>query len=113
MDSVVSEETTELEDYQAWVAETTSFTGDNQAHLVWSCMGLGSEAGEVQGEIEKILRKKEPVSSRHAKLVDELGDVIWYAASVANAVGVSLDEVIELNITKINKRVYGENTKQD
>lgn len=100
------EETTELEDYQTWVNEVTEFQGDARAKLVWSVIGLGSEAGEVQGEVEKLLRKNEPVSKRHDIILDELGDVLWYAASVCNALGITLDEVIEHNIQKINKRVY-------
>lgn len=111
-DTVAFEETTELEDYQKWVDEVTEFQGDARAKLVWSAVGLGSEAGEVQGEIEKLLRKNEPVSKREGIILDELGDVLWYAASICNALGITLDEVIEHNIAKINQRVYEREASQ-
>ena len=101
---------TDLDIYQDWVEKVKSFdassSGDDRLELVWAVIGLNSEAGEVAGEVEKMLRKDELLDERRTKILDELGDVLWYAAAVANALDVSLDDVIEHNISKINERVY-------
>lgn len=102
-------ETTELDEYQLWIDSVKSFKGspDDRMELVWAVTGLTSEAGEVSGEVEKMLRKGETLEDRREKILDELGDVLWYSGAICNALGLSLDEVIEHNIEKINKRVYG------
>lgn len=38
------------------------------------------------------------------KLVDELGDVLWYAAVTAAGIGVTLEDVMQHNIDKLRKR---------
>lgn len=102
-------ETTELDEYQLWIDSVKSFKGspDDRIELTWAVTGLTSEAGEVAGEVEKMLRKGETLDNRREKILDELGDVLWYSGAVCNALGISLDDVIEHNIEKINKRVYG------
>jgi len=40
----------------------------------------------------------------HDKMVKEIGDVLWYVAFAARAVGVSLDEVAERNVAKLRAR---------
>lgn len=96
------EEKTELDEYQQWVRSVSAKRG-----LTWSVMGLTSEAGEVAGEVEKWLRKDYSLPPPTEKIFDELGDVLWYVAEICNSLGLSMDEVIEHNIQKINERVYG------
>ena len=38
------------------------------------------------------------------KLIGELGDIAWYLAETAHALGVPLDEVLERNIEKLKRR---------
>ena len=37
-------------------------------------------------------------------LIKELGDIAWYLAEGAEALGISLEEVFERNIEKLKKR---------
>ena len=41
---------------------------------------------------------------RKAKIVDELGDTLWYAARVASELGLSLGDVAEQNLDKLAAR---------
>lgn len=94
---------TELTEYQEWVNSVSARRG-----VTWATVGLTSEAGEVAGEIEKWLRKDYGLPAPKDAIFDELGDVLWYVAEICNSLDISLDEVIEHNISKTNQRVYDE-----
>ena len=65
-------------------------------------LGLAGEAGEVADEIKKHLHHGHPLNKE--KLVKELGDVCWYAALAATVLGVSLEDVMLMNIKKLKDR---------
>lgn len=90
--------------YQDFVYEKTSKTPEDL--VAWSILGLNSEAGEVSAVLEKAWRKRGHLNEGDiAKLFDELGDVMWYMAAVANALDFSLDDVMMHNINKLNARM--------
>ena len=37
-------------------------------------------------------------------LIIELGDIMWYVAQATQALGISMEEVLDTNITKLSKR---------
>lgn len=69
-------------------------------------LGLVGEAGETADKVKKIIRDKEGVASSEDKnaIKKELGDVLWYIASVSRYLGFSLSEVAETNIEKLENR---------
>lgn len=69
--------------------------------LYYLAMGLTSEAGEVAGKIKKLLRdgKYDP-----GNIALELGDVCWYVARLAEAIGYELEDILEINHNKLAKR---------
>lgn len=73
--------------------------------LLTAAIGLGSEAGEFQEIVKKIFfQGKELTLETHFHMKRELGDVCWYLANAANALGFTLEEVIQENITKLEAR---------
>lgn len=67
---------------------------------------LSGEAGEVAEKYGKLVRDKNgeiDVAFRD-DIVKELGDVLWYIASIADDLGVDLETVGERNITKLSDR---------
>ena len=42
--------------------------------------------------------------TNYEKLLEEVGDVAWYLAETAHALGVSLEEVCQRNIDKLRAR---------
>lgn len=84
--------------------------GDIQYEHELSYLGLGlaSEAGEVASAIKKCLRD-EDYTFEHLiyVLTDELGDVLWYVAMLANALNIDLDSVMKENLEKLKSRGGG------
>lgn len=70
--------------------------------LVWVAIGLAGESGELVDCVKKAVFHQHGVD--RDKLIDELGDVLWYAAAMATQVGASLSEVMARNIAKLERR---------
>lgn len=107
----ITMEKTELEEYQDWVMEGVSEhvkSKSPEVQQLWALSGLSAESGEVQELFEKAVRKNIPLDN--ARILDESGDVLWYLTCLLGLRGITLDEVIEHNITKLNERRYGKNT---
>lgn len=65
-------------------------------------MGLAGEAGEVCDYLKKVVFHGHSMDKE--KLSDELGDVLWYLANLAEMIDVPLSEVANKNIEKLKKR---------
>ncbi len=68
-------------------------------------LGLVGEVGEVVEHIKKDRRegdRRKPLTRE--KLIDEGGDVLWYLTRLFIEHGIRLEEVMEFNINKLNKR---------
>ena len=70
--------------------------------LINGVMGLCGEAGEAIDIVKKHLAQGHALDREG--LIKELGDVAWYLAETATALGIGLDEVLERNIDKLRKR---------
>jgi NTP pyrophosphatase (non-canonical NTP hydrolase) len=90
--------------YQSATANTAVYGQD--VALVYTTLGLASEAGEVAGKVKKAIRDNAGVvdDERRTQIIDELGDVLWYAARVADAINIDLNEVARLNLEKLASR---------
>lgn len=68
-------------------------------------LGLTGEAGEVADIIKKVIHHGRAFDdAMRAKLIEELGDVLWYIAHAANVLGVEMDDVVAANNAKLAKR---------
>lgn len=69
-------------------------------------LGLASEAGEVAGKYKKIIRdnRGEMTDELKTALLDEVGDVLWYCAQLAQSLNVNLGAVAARNIQKLEGR---------
>ena len=65
-------------------------------------MGLNGEAGEAIDILKKHLFQGHELDTAH--MAKELGDVAWYLAISADALGYSLEEILKMNIEKLKKR---------
>jgi NTP pyrophosphatase (non-canonical NTP hydrolase) len=94
-----------IDAYARWAAGTGGVRGEgNQDPRELSYLGLGlaGEAGEVAGELKKLLRDGR---SDPARLAEELGDVIYYWARLCVAVGVVPGELLDRSRAKIEARL--------
>ena len=70
--------------------------------LINGVMGLCGEAGECVDLVKKMLFQGHPLNHEH--LAKELGDVAWYLAVTAHAIGYTLEEVFQMNVDKLKAR---------
>lgn len=87
-------------DYQRAAMRTAG--DDEESYLLNGVMGLCGESGEVIDLVKKHLYQGHELD--HVKIVEELGDVLWYCALIAEAVGATLSEVMTSNIDKLKER---------
>lgn len=71
----------------------------------FAVMGLNEEAGEVAGLACRECWKKIPMP--RYKWLEELGDVLWYLTAATMAKGLTLEELWQYNVEKLEGR-YGE-----
>ena len=82
--------------------------GANIERLLTAGVGLNAEAGEFLEIVKKMIFQGKPWSEDNREhLVIELGDVIWYAANACMALGISFEDVVARNVTKLEKRYPG------
>lgn len=93
-----------INEYQqeALRTEPNWIKSDNKLRLEQGLMGLCGEAGEAIDILKKTLFQLHPLDEMH--LAKELGDVAWYLAISADALGYSLEEILKMNIEKLQKR---------
>lgn len=98
---VRSEELT-ADEYQRLAMRTkpTYTMGNDQ--LINAALGLAGESGEFADLLKKYLYQGH--SMDYERMVKELGDVLWYVSLAADALGVTLGEVMQKNIDKLRKR---------
>ena len=105
-----------LLDYQKWTLTTAIYPDAGKKtfnETLYLVLGLSSEAGEVAGKLKKIVRgdKIDPET-----YVSELSDVLWYLTRAVDAVGITLEDLADLNYAKLETRkkegtIQGEDQK--
>lgn len=97
-------------DYQKQAILTDSFSGKaakvTDPAFVAKLLGLVGEAGEVAEKFKKIIRNKGGEISEEDKkeIIKELGDVLWYIATLSQYMNLELDEVAKVNLEKLADR---------
>jgi NTP pyrophosphatase (non-canonical NTP hydrolase) len=87
-------------------ARKTAIYPNKDNNFIYPTLGLAGEAGEVAEKIKKVIRDNDGIISEEKKqeVTKELGDVLWYVANLAKELGVSLEEVAQKNIEKLQSR---------
>ena len=82
--------------------------GANIERLTTAGVGLAAESGEFLEIVKKMVFQGKPWNDDNREhLIIELGDAMWYVAQACMALDVSFDEVIERNVSKLEKRYPG------
>ncbi len=73
------------------------------------------EAGEVAEKVKKLIRDKNNVLDEAARreIAKEVGDVIWYICRCSVELGFSFEEVVQMNLEKLNSRLEREKLHGD
>ena len=86
-------------EYYDWVEGMVVTSG--QTRMIENTLGLVGEAGEFAEKVKKVLRDN---TFDRELILKELGDVVFYAAALANYFGSDLQEVMDINVTKLEDR---------
>ena len=96
--------------YQEKAEKTAIYPKHDGYGLLYTALGLTSEAGEVAGKVKKILRDSDFIETgkvpdeRVMKLESEIGDVLWYLAQLSTELGLDLGLIAERNLNKLEAR---------
>ena len=110
-------------DYEAFVYRIQELEGQEfpTERLLTAAVGMSAEAGEFTEIVKKIVFQGKPVNEENLfHMKRELGDIMWYVAQACMGLNTSIDEIIEMNVEKLEKRYpggsfdvhYSENRKQ-
>ena len=90
-----------LNDYQR-MARRTAGTKQTSDKMEEALFGLAGEVGELCDHYKKHKHQGHELSYDH--MAEEAGDVLWYLAEIADALGLPLEEIARRNIEKLRKR---------
>ena len=91
-----------IQEYQQLAMRTLNPQLDKRDMLLNSVMGLCGESGEAIDLVKKHMMHGHEFDRE--KFAAELGDIAWYLAEAAQAIGMPLEEVLRMNIDKLNAR---------
>lgn len=89
-------------EYQALAARTSNKNLSPDYHLLNGALGLAGESGEVADLVKKNWMQGHVLDIEH--VAKELGDICWYIAETATAIGYDLETILKMNIEKLQKR---------
>lgn len=94
----------EFDEYCQAAAKTDTYPNSVKPWVY--ALGLTGKSGEVADKIKKVYRDGEGVFNAEVRkaIAKEIGDVLWYAARLAAALGYSLEQVARMNIAKLESR---------
>ena len=114
-----------LTDYEEFVNEVTSYAsknpknfideverieeqGVNPARLLTASVGLSGESGEFSDIVKKVVFQGKEIDDDVVKhLRSELGDIMWYVAQGCLALDTTIEELIDINVAKLESRYPG------
>lgn len=94
-----------FEYYQQAARETANYPviGDK---IIYPTLGLAGEAGEFADKVKKIFRDNCGIinDEQRIALAHELGDVLWYIATLSDVLCYDLEQIALMNIDKLASR---------
>ena len=91
-----------INEYQQLAMRTLNPSLSERDVLINGVMGLCGESGEAIDLVKKHLAQGHPLNRE--QLAKELGDVAWYLAETAAAIGYDLETILAMNIEKLRAR---------
>ena len=122
VESVTSNSSNDLEFMISRLNVLKSEGVGNISLLMTAAIGLGSEGGEFQEIVKKIVFQGKPLDEdTKYHLFRELGDIAWYWINACRALNLDPNEVIKENVNKLINRYpagkfdvhYSENRKEN
>lgn len=93
-----------LNEYQEAALTTAVYPEDKR--IIYPALGMCGEAGEVADKVKKVIRDNNQSfdTARKIEIAKEVGDVLWYCATMAHDLGFTLEAIAQMNISKLQSR---------
>lgn len=91
-----------INEYQKAAYRTANQSLTDSQQLQNGLMGLNGESGECIDILKKHLFQGHDLDKYH--IAKELGDVAWYLAVSAQALGFDLETILQMNVEKLKAR---------
>ena len=101
----------EFNEYQKIARSTAVYPEEYK--VVYPALGLCGEAGEVAEKVKKTVRGDSSLNEVQGNIAQELGDVLWYLAILADDLEVDLEDIVQNNIDKLKRRMKSNKIKGD
>lgn len=92
----------EINEYQKLAMRTSNQDLTLEQHIINGALGLAGESGEVADLVKKACMQGHWMDIAH--IAKELGDICWYIAETATAIGYDLETIMQMNIDKLRAR---------
>ena len=108
VDGVTSPASSNFADLFTRLTELEASDDADVPHLLTAALGLTAEAGEFTEVVKKIILQGKPYNEDNIfHMKRELGDICWYIAQACMALDTTFDEIIEMNVEKLQARYPG------
>ncbi|WP_437661315.1 nucleoside triphosphate pyrophosphohydrolase family protein [Sorangium sp. So ce1182] len=94
--------------YQSEARKTDRIPADGHKRTVVPLLGLAGEVGTLLAEYKKYLRDGDAYELFPEQVAEELGDILWYVANVADQFNLDLERIAQENLEKGRAR-FGQN----
>ena len=91
-----------IKEYQEKALRTINVRLTKKEQLSNLCMGLAGESGEVVDYIKKCMYHNHKLYKQ--KVIEELGDLMWYLTNIATFLQIPMDIILNENIKKLEER---------
>ena len=91
-----------INEYQQNALRTEAGGNNTYPRILNGLMGLNGESGEAIDILKKHLFQGHELDKEH--IAKELGDIAWYLAVSADAIGYDLETILQMNVDKLKKR---------
>lgn len=88
--------------YREFVAGLFAKKQNGADGLMYAAAGIAGEGGEILDEVKKHWVYGKPLNRE--KILEEIGDELFYLTALCNLLGVSLCDCIDGNVEKLMKR---------
>lgn len=91
-----------MNEYQNLALETAVYPQP----IIYPTLGLTGEADEVSDKIKKVLRDNNSqfTADKKIEIAKEIGDVLWYCATLSHDLGYTLEDIARMNYEKLHSR---------
>lgn len=99
-----------LEDYVEFTRSMAIYSPQPGEARVYCALGLAGEVGEVVDKIQKVIRRRGFAGAAKVTYEElegialEMGDAFYYFVRLADELGLTVEQIVEMNTLKLKDR---------